>query len=50
MVQKGHIKIKYVHIEEQVAYVLTNPLSHVNFEYFQDNLGVVQKDLSRKRK
>ena len=49
MVQKGAIKLKYVPIEEQVAYVLTKPLAHVKFEYFRDMLGVVQKDLSRKR-
>ena len=49
MVQNGATNLKYVNTEEQVAYVLTNPLSHVNFEYFQDNHGVVQKDLSRKR-
>ena len=34
MVQKGTIKLKYVPIEEQVADVLTNPLSRVKFEYF----------------
>ena len=41
MVQKGSIKLKYVPKEEQVADVLTKPLAHVKFEYFQDNLGVV---------
>ena len=41
MVQKGIVKLKYVPTEEQVADVLTKPLSHVNFEYFQDNIGVV---------
>ena len=33
--QKGDVKIKYVPIEEQVADVSTNPLSHVKFEYFE---------------
>jgi hypothetical protein len=28
--------------------VLTKPLSHVKFEHFRDNLGVVRKDLPRK--
>ena len=49
MVHKGVVKLKYSPIEEQVAYVLTKPLAHVKFEYFRENLGVVRKDLSRKR-
>ena len=46
IVQKGALNIKYVSIEEQVAYVLTKPLACVKFEYFQDKIGVVRKDLS----
>ena len=58
IVKKGVIKPKYVPTEEQVADVLTKPLSRVKFEYplsqvkfeyFRDKLGVVQKDLPRKR-
>ena len=49
MVQKGFVNLKYVPIEEQVENVLTKPLPHVKFEYFQDKVGVVQKDLSWKR-
>ena len=49
MVQKGDVKLKYVPIEEQVADVLTKPLAHVKFEYFQDKLGLVRNDLSQKR-
>jgi hypothetical protein len=30
-------------MDEQVADVLTKPLSRVKFEYFRDNLGVVLK-------
>jgi hypothetical protein len=48
MVQKGDVKLQYFCIDEQVAYVLTKPLSPVKFEYFQDKLGVVRKDLPRK--
>ena len=48
MVQKGDIKIQYVSTDEQVANVLTKPLSRIKFEYFRDKLGVVQKDLPRK--
>ena len=50
MVQKGVVKLKYVPTKEQVANVLTKPLARVKFEYFRDKLGVVRKDLSRKRK
>ena len=49
VVQKGVVKLKYVPTKEQVTYVLTKPLDHVKFEYFRDNIGVVKKDLSRKR-
>ena len=48
MVSKGAIKLQYVNIDEQVAEVLTKPLSRVKFEYFRDKLGVVRKDLPRK--
>jgi hypothetical protein len=41
MVQRGAIKLQYVGTNEQVADVLTKPLSHVKFEYFQDKIGVV---------
>ena len=34
MVKKGAVKLKCVPIEEQVADVLTKPLSRVKFEYF----------------
>ena len=47
--QKGVVKLKYVSTEEQVADELTNPLFRVKFEYFRDKLGIVRKDLPRKR-
>ena len=46
--QKGDIKLQYVSTDEQVADVLTKPLSRVKFEHFRDKLGVVRKDLPRK--
>ena len=46
--QKGAIKLLYVSTDEQVADVLTKPLSRVKFEYFCDKLSVVQKYLPRK--
>ena len=33
MVHRGAIKLQYVGTDEQVADVLTKPLSHVKFEY-----------------
>ena len=42
---EGTVKLKYVPTKEQVADMLTKPLSHVKFEYFRDKFGVVQKDL-----
>ena len=41
MVQKGDVKLKYVPIEGQVEDVLSKRMSHVNFEYFRDKLGIV---------
>jgi hypothetical protein len=34
MVQRGVVKLQYVSTNEQVADVLTKPLSRVKFEYF----------------
>ena len=48
MVHKRAIKLQYVSIDEQVADVLTKPLSRVKFEYFHDKLGVVQKHFPQK--
>jgi len=45
MVEKGAVELQYVATDEQVADVL----SKVKFEYFRDKLGVVQKDVPRKR-
>ena len=45
MVHKGAIKLQYVSIDEQVADVLTKPLSQVKSEYVRDKIGVVRKDL-----
>ena len=49
MVEKGAVKLQYVATDEQVTDVLTKPLYRTKFEYFRDRLGVVQKDVPRKR-
>ena len=41
MVQREVVKLQYVGTNEQVADVLTKPLSRVKFEHFRDKLGVV---------
>ena len=41
MVEKGVVKLQYISTDEQVAELLTKPLSKVKFEYFRDKLGVV---------
>ena len=43
MVQKGAIKLQYMSTNEKFVVVLTKTLSRVKFEYFHDNLGIVQK-------
>jgi hypothetical protein len=48
MVQRGALNLQYISTDEQVADVLTKPLSRVKFEYFQDKLGIIRKDLPRK--
>jgi len=49
IVQKGAVKLEYVATEDQVADVLTKPLSKTKFEYFRGKLGLVRKDFPRKR-
>ena len=43
MAEKGVVKLQYIATDEQVAGVLTKPLSKVKFEYFRDKLRVVPR-------
>ena len=43
MVEKGAVKLQYIATDEQIADVLTKPLSKVKLEYFRDKLGVVPR-------
>jgi hypothetical protein len=43
VVEKGVGKLHYVATNEQVADVLTKPLSKVKFDYFRDKLGLVPR-------
>ena len=40
MVQKGVVELQYVPIDDQTAYILTNPLLRKKFDYFCRRLGV----------
>ena len=44
------MKIQYVATDDQIADVLTKPLARVNFEYFRENLGVLQIEVLFKGK
>ena len=50
MVQKGAVKLQYAAMEEHIVDVLTKPLARVKFEYFRENLGVLQIEVSSKGK
>ena len=48
MVQRGAVKLQYVAMGEQMADVLTKPLSIVKFEYFKEKLGVLHIEVPSK--
>ena len=50
MVQRGVMKLQYVAMEEQIADVLMKPLARIKFKYFREKLGVLQIEVSSKRK
>jgi hypothetical protein len=41
MVQRGAVDLQYISMDEQIANILTKPLSRVKYEYFRDKLGVL---------
>ena len=50
MVQRGDVKLQYVVMDEQVDDIFTNPLARVKFDYFRENLGVLQIEVPSKGK
>ena len=50
MVNRGAVKLQYVATEEQIAYVLMKPLARLKFEYFKENLGVLEIEVPSKGK
>ena len=50
MVQRGVVKLLYVATDKHIADVLMKPLDRVKFEYFRENLGVLQIEVPSKGK
>ena len=50
MVQRGVVKLQYVAMEEHIADVFMKPLARLKFEYFTENLDVLQIKVSSKEK
>ena len=48
MVQRGVVKLQYIATDKQIADVLTKPLARAKFEYFRENLGVLQIEVPPK--
>ena len=48
MVQRGAVKLEYVATGEHIVDVLIKPLARVKFEYFMENLGVLQIEVPSK--
>jgi hypothetical protein len=42
MMQRGVVELRYISTDEQIADILTKPLSRVKYEYFRDKLGMMQ--------
>jgi hypothetical protein len=42
MVKKGAVELQYISTDEQIADILTKPLSRVKYDYFKYNLGMMQ--------
>jgi hypothetical protein len=36
------VKLQYISIDEQVADILTKPLSRINFAYLRDKMGLME--------
>ena len=42
LVQRGTLKLQYIRTDEQIANILTKPLTSTKFMYFHDKLGMVE--------
>ena len=50
MVQRGLVNLQYVAMDKHIANMLAKPLARVKFEYFTENIGVLQIEVSSKGK
>ena len=49
LVQRGALKLQYIRTDEQIADILTKPLSASKFVYFRDKLGMAKNASLAKR-
>ena len=42
LVQRGTLKLQYIRTDEQIADILTKPLTTTKFMYFCDKLGMAE--------
>ena len=42
LMQRGALKLQYIRTDEQIANILTKPLSTSKFIYFRDKLGMAE--------
>ena len=42
LVQRGALNLQYIHTDEQIADILTKPLTTSKFVYFHDQLGMAE--------
>ena len=50
MMWRGVVKLQYVVTDKEIFDVLTKPLARVKFEYFMENIGVLQIKVPSKGK
>ena len=49
VVHRGTLKLQYIHTDEQIADILTKPLTTTKFMYFRDKLGMAENTSLTKR-
>ena len=49
LVQRGALKLQYIRTNEQIADILTKPLTTSKFVYFRDKLGMAENASLAKR-
>ena len=47
LVQRGTLKLQYICTDEQIADILTKPLTSTKFVYFRDKLGITENTSRR---